>query len=149
MGPVVIEKILQLNIVVEDIKKSVKNFEAYGVGPWVRDDGTSEVLRDRQTYGEARDYEFYAAFAMIGDVELELIQPIDEKSDYARFLKEHGQGVHHIAIRDNRKALHEVASERGIPVIQSGYWTGFGRYTYYDTRKDLGLILETYDLDKK
>lgn len=149
MGSAVIEKILQLNIVVGNMEQSIRNFEAYGVGPWIRDDGTSQILSNRKVYGEPRDYEFYAAFASIGDVEIELIQPIDEKSDYARFLKEHGEGVHHIAIQENRNALREILTKRSIPVIQSGHWAGFGDYTYYDTRKDLGLILETYDLEKE
>lgn len=149
MSSTVIEKILQLNIVVRDIERSIGNFEAYGVGPWIRDDGTSKNLSNRKVNGELRDYEFYAAFAAIGDVEIELIQPIDEKSDYARFLKEHGEGVHHIAIQENRNTLREILTKRGIPVIQSGHWAGFGGYTYYDTREDLGLILETYDIEKE
>ncbi|MCO7121168.1 VOC family protein [Ihubacter massiliensis] len=145
----VIEKILQLNIVVEDLEQAIKNFEAYGVGPWTRDDGTSQVLSRRRVNGKAREYEFYAAFSVIGDVEIELIQPADEMSDYARFLKEHGPGVHHIAVQASQDGLSQVLEKRGVPVIQSGYWAGFGGYTYYDTQENLGLILETYDLEKE
>jgi len=37
------------------------------------------------------------AFAKIGDVEWELIQPLDDKSIYAEFLEKHGEGLHHVA----------------------------------------------------
>ena len=51
MGSAVIEKILQLNIVVGNMEQSIRNFEAYGVGPWIRDDGTSQILSNRKVYG--------------------------------------------------------------------------------------------------
>lgn len=140
-----IEKILQINIVVKNVEKTIKNFEIYGVGPWTRDNGISEVLRDRTVYGRECDYEFYAAFANIGDIEIELIQPIDEKSDYYRFLMEHGEGIHHIAIKHNKENFKKLMTERNISILQSGYWEGFGKYTYYDTFDDLGLVLEVYD----
>jgi 4-hydroxyphenylpyruvate dioxygenase-like putative hemolysin len=35
---------------------------------------------------------------MIGRVQWELIEPLDDKSVYARFLAEKGEGVHHIAL---------------------------------------------------
>jgi 4-hydroxyphenylpyruvate dioxygenase-like putative hemolysin len=35
---------------------------------------------------------------MIGQVQLELLEPLDDESIYARFLAERGEGVHHIAV---------------------------------------------------
>jgi 4-hydroxyphenylpyruvate dioxygenase-like putative hemolysin len=35
---------------------------------------------------------------MVGQVQWELIEPLDDESDYARFLAEKGEGVHHIAV---------------------------------------------------
>ena len=144
-----IEKILQINVVVKNIEKSISCYEAYGVSPWIRDDGTSEVLSSRKVRGKDADYQFKAAFAMIGDIEIELIEPLDEESDYARFLREHGEGVHHIAIADNREAFDEVLRDRKVEELQSGYWQDFGEYRYYDTRSDLGVILEIYDLEQE
>lgn len=54
-----------------------------------------------------------------------------------------------IAVQASQDGLSQVLEKRGVPVIQSGYWAGFGGYTYYDTQEDLGLILETYDLEKE
>ena len=36
--------------------------------------------------------------AMVGRVQWELIEPLDDESDYARFLADKGGGVHHIAV---------------------------------------------------
>lgn len=56
--------------------------------------------------------------ARLGDTLLELIAPTSEEAAFARFLRDKGPGVHHIAYRvdDIRAALAELQA-RGVPLI--------------------------------
>jgi methylmalonyl-CoA/ethylmalonyl-CoA epimerase len=58
------------------------------------------------------------AVARLGDTLLELIAPSSEQAVFARFLREKGAGMHHIAYRvdDIRAALDELRA-RGVPLI--------------------------------
>jgi hypothetical protein len=53
------------------------------------------------------------ATTMVGKVQWELIEPLDHESDYARFLAEKGEGVHHIAVAlTNYDRLHRISREQ-------------------------------------
>jgi methylmalonyl-CoA/ethylmalonyl-CoA epimerase len=58
------------------------------------------------------------AVARLGDMLLELIAPTSEQAAFAKFLREKGPGMHHIAYRvpDVRAALAELQA-RGVPLI--------------------------------
>ena len=145
-----IKKILQIGIVVKDIQKSVKTYEeVYGIGPWQIFDGdVSMVVREMKVFGEKKDYSAKVAMCNVGDVEIELLQPTDDISDYSRFLKDHGEGIHHLAVKEDKDEFSGIMEARKIPEITSGIIDGFGKYQYFDTRDDLGFIAETYELDK-
>jgi len=150
MKKAAIKKILQIGIVVKDIEKSVKTYEdIYGIGPWqiLGSDG-STIVREMKVYGEIKNYSIKVAMCNVGDVEIELLQPIDDISDHSRFLKEHGEGIHHLAVQEDKTEFNKIIKEQKIPEITSGIIDGFGKYMYFDTRNDLGFITETYDHDK-
>ena len=79
-----------------------------------------------------------------GQLQWELIEPLDDESDYARFLAEKGEGVHHIAVAPMNydQALAEQAKKGSEPVL-SGTFSGF-RVAYLSTERDLGVILEIF-----
>ena len=91
----VFNETLQLGIVVRDLEATVRRYEDdYGIGPWK----FAQI-----DLGEANDYREYAqtversnrvAFATVGRVMWELIEPLDEEGIYARFLAEKGEGIH-------------------------------------------------------
>jgi 4-hydroxyphenylpyruvate dioxygenase-like putative hemolysin len=78
----------------------------------------------------------------MGQVSLELIEPIGGPSTWREFLDQRGEGVHHIAfvVRDTDEVV-ELLEGKGVGVIQQGDYTG-GRYTYVDSAPTLGVILE-------
>ena len=77
---------------------------------------------------------------MAGNVQLELIQPLDEYSDYARHLKEHGEGhIHHISILTDNQAFRETMAERGIASVMKGHVAGVETFEYFDTGRELGV----------
>jgi hypothetical protein len=82
------------------------------------------------------------AFFDLGQVTLELIQPIDGPSTWKDQLDNHGQSLHHIAfgIKGMAEKLPAL-SALGLPLIQRGDYTG-GRYAYLDGQKQYGTIIE-------
>jgi methylmalonyl-CoA/ethylmalonyl-CoA epimerase len=81
-------------------------------------------------------------FFDMGQVSIEIIEPIGGPSTWREFLDAHGDGVHHIAftVKNAAQSAEGLAAE-GIPAIQSGDFEG-GKYIYLDGEKELGVILE-------
>jgi len=79
----------------------------------------------------------------------ELIEPLDDKSVYARFLAEKGEGVHHVAVATPRfEDLVAEQARRGNKLPLSGTFSGT-KVAYLPTDRDLGVILEIYSGDPK
>ena len=59
------------------------------------------------------------AFLEVGEVLLELLEPLHESSQISKFLEKRGQGIHHICfeVDDIRKGISHL-TEKGIPMIQ-------------------------------
>jgi methylmalonyl-CoA/ethylmalonyl-CoA epimerase len=140
----VFNETLQLGIVVRDLEATVRRYEDdYGIGPWK----FAQI-----DLGEANDYREYAqtversnrvAFATVGRVMWELIEPLDEEGIYARFLAEKGEGIHHIAVATPDFDETVGWAERENNVILSGEFSGT-RIAFLATERDLGVILEVF-----
>jgi methylmalonyl-CoA/ethylmalonyl-CoA epimerase len=81
-------------------------------------------------------------FFEMGQVSIELIEPVGGPSTWSEFLAAHGDGVHHIAftVQDADASAGGLAAA-GIPAVQSGVFEG-GRYIYLEGERELGVILE-------
>ena len=144
----IIKKIFQICIVTADVKAMMKRYEEnYGIGPWQFTDGEAGFPPEKKaqkltTRGVPGNFEISIATAKIGDMEIELIQPLDDVSDYARFLKEKGEGVHHVCVTADNERLAARMKEQGIDELMSGTIPGAVRFVYYDATPDIGLTLE-------
>ena len=136
---------VQIGIVVRDLETTMRRYlDQYGIGPWERHEFSAGNAEDLHEHGRPVDRAWRLATTMVGGVQRELIEPRDDKSDYARFLAEKGEGVHHIAVAptDYDRALAEEA-KRGRETVLSGTFSGF-RVAYLPTEHDLGVILEIF-----
>ena len=83
---------------VRDLDAAIRRYENdYGIGPW----GVHTFKPGYLTtfaYGKPIQHSMRIATAMIGHVQWELIEPLEEERIFARFLAEKGEGVHHIAV---------------------------------------------------
>jgi len=143
----VFKNILQIAVVVSDCDAAVRKYaDEYGIGPWSVYEFNPDTVSDMIIEGKYQGYAMRLALADIGGVQWELIEPKDDKSIYASFLKEHGEGLHHVAfgVEDYDKTM-DFYRERGHNILQGGTWEGL-TYTYLDSRKDLGVIAEIYKL---
>jgi methylmalonyl-CoA/ethylmalonyl-CoA epimerase len=136
---------MQIGIVVRDLDATIRKYiDEYGIGPWKIYEFNSGNAKDLREYGRPVQRSWRLAVAMVGQLQWELIEPLDDESIYARFLAEKGGGVHHIAVaaRSFDKML-AMAAERGIDVPLSGEFEGV-RVAYLGTERDLGVILEIF-----
>ena len=97
---------------------------------------------DARFRGQPTDARAKLAFFDMGQVNLELIEPVGRPSTWGEFLDTRGEGLHHIAFRV--KGMDEIVARleaAGLPAVQRGNYTG-GRYAYIDSQDKLKAILE-------
>lgn len=137
----------QIALVVRDVYKAMDHWsQLLGVGPWDVRHFTPETARDFTVDGElvTEPFDFIAAVCWAGDIEMELIQPIEGPNIYWRHLEEYGEGLHHIKDvmpDDELPAAVKHFEDAGYPVIQTGKLDDDVHY-YFDTRDTLGMIFE-------
>jgi len=140
-------RIVQMSIVVRDIEKSMETcWKILDIGPWDVYTFGQETVRDFTLYGEPVEwpFEFILALAMLGDMQWELIQPVKNVPIYEKFLREKGEGIHHIKEKVNDDDIEEILEkfkQKGIEVILSGKFDEDVFY-YLDTEPTLGMIYE-------
>jgi catechol 2,3-dioxygenase-like lactoylglutathione lyase family enzyme len=136
----------QVCIIVRDVEQTAAHYaEILGF------DLTSEfqvTLRHDHTratyYGQPTDARAKIAACDIGQIQFELLQPLDPHSSWNDYLEQHGEGIHHIAFFVPKTDIPAQSfRELGYTVTQQGLFTGqSGMYTYLDTDKDLGIVVE-------
>ena len=141
-------RIVQVGVVVPDVEEAVRAWvPLLGIPkPEVIVTDNVEIAhteyRQRSTPARAK-----IVFIKLGQMTLELIQPIGEPSTWQDQLKTHGPSVHHIAfeVKNMAERLAELA-EHGLPLIQRGDYRG-GRYAYVDGQKRFGTVVELLEND--
>jgi methylmalonyl-CoA/ethylmalonyl-CoA epimerase len=135
--------VCQVGLVVHDIERSIEAYSRiFGLPkPEISITDEQEIAHTRYR-GEPTNARAKLAFFDMGQVTLELIEPIGGPSTWRESLDQRGEGVHHIAffVEDTDRTV-AFLERNDIAVIQQGDYTG-GRYTYVDSASDLGVILE-------
>jgi len=136
---------VQIGIVVRDLDAAMRKYvDDYGIGPWKIYEFNPGNAKDLREYGQPVKRSWRLAIAMVGQLQWELIEPLDNEGIYARFLAEKGGGVHHIAVAAPSFAeMLAMEAERGIDVVLSGEFEGV-RVAYLGTDRDLGVLLEIF-----
>ena len=136
---------MQIGIVVRDLEATMQRYvDDYGIGPWDIVEFHPEDAPDLHEHGKRVGRSWRLASTMIGQVQWELIEPLDDESVYACFLAEKGEGVHHIALApSNFDEAVAAQAERGNELVLSGTFSGY-RVAYLATDRDLGVIAEIF-----
>jgi catechol 2,3-dioxygenase-like lactoylglutathione lyase family enzyme len=134
--------VCQIALVVEDIETVAAAYsDILGLPmPEVRE--TDPEVAQAMYRGQPTDARAKLAFFDLGQVSLELIEPVGAPSIWQEVLDEQGEGVHHIAF--HVKGTDQVVAYlegKGIGVSQQGHYTG-GMYTYVDSTPQLKVVLE-------
>jgi methylmalonyl-CoA epimerase len=100
-----IEKLDHIGVAVKDLDQAMKLYkDVFGIEP---------SLVYESSYTKAK-----IAFFPIGDMRVELIQPVSPESTMGKFLEKRGEGIHHIAykVRDVDALLSHVEA-KGVQLI--------------------------------
>ena len=90
-------------------------------------------------HGEA--FAVKLVFVKFGALTLELLQPLDNKSIWAKFIAEKGEGIHHVAYGvSNYDEMVKKFDGQGHPLLVAASFEGC-RWCYYDTSPG-GMIIE-------
>ncbi|WP_375483395.1 VOC family protein [uncultured Mycobacterium sp.] len=105
-----------------------------GVRKWVR---LPEVHFPSDTcryHGEPADFVASISLSYLGDMQLELIEPVRGPNIYSDFLRDNGPGLHHICVEaktaEQFDAMIAAAGEHGAAVAQEGLMAGGMRFAY-------------------
>lgn len=133
----------QISIVVKDLEKAMKLYSRiFRLTNW-------KVMTPKYTgctfRGQPGDFKLKVALARVGNVELELIQPLEGRSVNAEFLHAYGEGLHHIGISvTNMKEKIVDLVKLGLEVVQSGRRLG-NTFAYLQDEAHSSIIIELFE----
>jgi hypothetical protein len=137
--------VVQIGIVVPDARKAAVQYaRLLGLREWKINqvDTANGVGRNFRSRDREVTVKALIAWTNIGDVEIELIEPQDDSSPYARFLHESGPGVHHIMLAmGDFESDSQSLQDGAIPPLLSGELQAT-RFRLFDSRDTLGTIVE-------
>jgi methylmalonyl-CoA/ethylmalonyl-CoA epimerase len=121
-----------LGFAVRDIEEAIEFYSrAFGISEWER-----IAMPERH---------MAVAVARVGDTLLELIAPTSEEAAFAKFLRERGPGMHHVAYRvdDIATTLAEVKAQ-GVQLIDEQPRVGLHNTltAFLHPKSTLGVLIE-------
>jgi len=145
------KKLVQVAIVVRDIEASSKRWAAF-LGMPVPEIRTTRPGNDVDVIyrGKPSNGQVKLTFFVLGDVVIELLEPVTDGTAWYEYLDEHGEGVQHLGfqVEDQERTIRALEAA-GYPVIHRGrYDSDDGTYIYYDTEDALGVVVESLHSDQ-
>ncbi|MEM3467045.1 MAG: VOC family protein [Candidatus Jordarchaeales archaeon] len=130
MNNLSLSEVGQIGIVVRDFERTAKVLEDLGLGHF----SSIEI-----PHASAR---LKVGLVNLGGVQLELIQVVEGESIHSRFIRERGEGLHHLGffVKDLESAVRKF-EEKGFNVTERGEVLGV-KYAYLDTDRVLGFVIE-------
>ena len=118
--------VIQLAWVTDDIGATERLLaEQFGVGSWTRMNDIRFGAEETTLRGEPTEFVAHISLAYVGDLQLELIQPVSGATIHAEFLEAHGPGLHHLCFGvDDMDAACAAAEVAGVPVLMRGSMMG-------------------------
>jgi catechol 2,3-dioxygenase-like lactoylglutathione lyase family enzyme len=118
--------IKQCALVVADLDASVRRWtEQLAIGPWTGYRLEPPLLKQMRYRGEDVEFSLRHALAWQGEMQFELVQPLDGPSIFSDHLRSHGEGLHHVGrYVSDHPAATAAALAAGFVELQSA--RGFG-----------------------
>ncbi|WP_421887763.1 VOC family protein [Methylibium sp.] len=140
---------IQTCVVTRDMQRTLAGMAKLGIGPWRIYEFGPETCSDMTYHGQPGRYSMKLALAFSGTMMWEVIEPITGPNIYEDFLREHGEGIHHVAQGCNGLPYAERVATylaRGLELIQSGTWQGRVPYAYFGTEGLITTTIEIFDI---
>jgi methylmalonyl-CoA/ethylmalonyl-CoA epimerase len=140
-----LKKLVQIGIVVADRDRTTKLLTSlFGIGPFRLVEWPDRAESEYYYRGVEEKIRVKQAFVQLGEVEVELIQPLEGHSAYQDFLDQTGGGIHHLLfeVSEIDPVIEELAKS-GVTVLQSGTGIRPGtRWALLDTQELVGFLVE-------
>lgn len=137
--------IRQTAYIVPEIEVAIEDWSRHlGIGPFALCRGITPLAGSTYRGEPSDDVEMHVAFAYIGDLQLELIEPVgDTPSMYREAIERRGHGHHHYAfcLEDFDAAYQKATAEDFEAVVDAGV-PGVARMSYVESRRIPGLVCE-------
>ena len=141
-GKSTFSRLIHIGVVVRDMNKTIARLTALGIGPFkprILPPDARETYRGKPFVPSKR---VTIQTTRIGDMELELIQPIDGDSPHREFLDAKGEGIQHLGFMvDNLDEEVEHLTAQGSEILLTSQFKGGGGVAYLDLDA-AGLIVE-------
>lgn len=145
------DEVMQICFVTDDAERSARWFSELTGKPMptearAADPEVAQAVYDGQPARVGCTIRMFA----FGNIDVEFLQPGPERSAWRDLLEAKGPGCHHIAFRTrNLQNRHAYLEGKGHRLLQCGEFDGgHGRYAYYDTVPDLGVMVELLEFDR-
>jgi len=128
-----VKEVAQISYAVKDIDKVVEKWSSlYGIGPWT-------YAENGGIDAKGRPWKIRMAFAYLGSLQIELVQPVEGRIFQSRFLDTWGEGLHHIGFY-----VDDVDAEARSLVAQGArlFIQDPGRFAYLDAGGAGGAVFE-------
>jgi methylmalonyl-CoA/ethylmalonyl-CoA epimerase len=134
--------LIQIGVVVKDLEQAMERFKALGVGPFYNKTPppNSKTLYRGQPMVSAERVKIMAA--MLGNCELELVQPLQGASPHREYLEAKGEGIQHLGfLVDDLEKSTEKLKAGGSSIVMTGRRPDGSGVTYLDLEV-AGVIVE-------
>jgi methylmalonyl-CoA/ethylmalonyl-CoA epimerase len=135
-------RLIHIGVVVRDMKTAIDRLTVLGIGPFkprILPPDARETYRGKPFIPSRR---VAIQITQIGNVELELIQPIDGESPHQEFLEQRGEGVQHLGFMvDSLERDVKRLTAAGSSILLTSQFKGGGGVAYLDLDA-AGLIVE-------
>lgn len=136
----------QIVVVVHDVDRVVKYYSSiFGLGPWT----VYEFVPEKHWLREQPSYvKFLMAKAMLGDIELCFMQPLEGKSIHKKFLDTHGEGIFNLVfnVRNYDEVFERFVKAGFEPISRAESYVetyqGYLKACYFDTQSICGILIE-------
>jgi methylmalonyl-CoA/ethylmalonyl-CoA epimerase len=144
-------KLFHIGWVVRDCAAAQQELSArLGAGPFTSM-GEASTFDQTLVHGKPVPFSLKIAMGQLGGVVLELLEPLDDRSPHAEFLKERGEGMHHLAyvvadFDDQLAAMRAADPAASLLVDGTGRGNPF-RWVYLDGGNAHGTVIELWELN--
>jgi methylmalonyl-CoA/ethylmalonyl-CoA epimerase len=129
-------------LAVSDIERAAGFYESVGVGPW-EDLPRMTDLTELEGADPHAFHELRYKWTTIGDLQLQLVQPVAGRTPQGEFLRTHGEGVFHIGFAvDSVDDAEAQAAALGLEVPLRGRRPDGSGFAYFDTHEPAGVTLQ-------
>ena len=118
--------ISHIGIVVKDCEKAAAFWErVFGIGPFSTDTYVLDTSTKFRFRGEPAEARMKASIAYSGKVFVELVEVLEGESPHTEFLREHGEGLQHVAfsVENIGDVVRKLASEGLEPILEYEFET--------------------------